>query len=118
LLLRASDIYSQAYEASKLDAERLCPGKTFTSATGWAPLDRKDSPLLQLENLEKSQENMLDDLGKFQDLLQLVPEAAPKVREDIEYLIRNLQCRTQGHYAQLKGVYEKQMREEAAAGTQ
>lgn len=28
------EIYQQAYEASKLNSERLCPGKTFTSATG------------------------------------------------------------------------------------
>ncbi|EAW13683.1 uncharacterized protein ACLA_044030 [Aspergillus clavatus NRRL 1] len=40
---RKAAIYQQAYEATKVDAERLCPGKTFTSATGIASLGRRET---------------------------------------------------------------------------
>lgn len=112
------EIYQQAYEASMVDMERLCPGKTFTSTTGWAPLDIKDSPSMELEKLEINQQIMQDELAEFQNFLKQVPEAVPKLRSTVKTSIDDLQYRTQGYYVQMKGVYEKQIREEKAAGTQ
>ncbi|GIJ90925.1 hypothetical protein Asppvi_009890 [Aspergillus pseudoviridinutans] len=40
---REAAIYQKAYEAARADAERLCPGRTFQSATGIASLGRMDT---------------------------------------------------------------------------
>ncbi|RHZ58989.1 hypothetical protein CDV55_101917 [Aspergillus turcosus] len=39
---REAAIYQKAYEAAQADAERLCPGRTFQSATGVASLGRME----------------------------------------------------------------------------
>ncbi|KAG8407177.1 hypothetical protein J3458_020670 [Metarhizium acridum] len=113
---REVEMYRQAYEASKLDAQRLCHGKRFTSATGWAPLDWRDRPSIERKALERMQERMLDDLTQYRSFLQQGPETALKVRQDVEGVVTNRQHWTQNFYLQRR-YYEEQMRDDVA-GTQ
>ncbi|KAJ9143295.1 hypothetical protein NKR23_g6666 [Pleurostoma richardsiae] len=75
-------VYQKAYEASKADAERLCPGKTFESATGIKSLGRKDT-LSSIQDQKDIIFRMERELEKTREWLAQVPQNAVKTRETV-----------------------------------
>jgi hypothetical protein len=70
-------VYEKAFEASKIDAERLRPGITFQEATGIKSLGRQDT-LSSIASQKESIEYMERYVQDVRDFAKTVPENAPE----------------------------------------
>ena len=80
--------YEQAYEAAKMDAERLCPGETFTLATGRDPIGKLDR---QTNHRAELKETMRQELTEMRAWMTQLPDEAKRAREQAEHMARNRQ---------------------------
>ena len=103
------ELQEAAYKTAKADAERLCPGKTFHSATGIKGLGRKDT-YYWIKTQKKLVEHYLEQIREAQEFEETVPVEAPDTQEAVKKLIaehkKTLErCRTE------QARYEKWLEE-------
>ncbi|KAH8893912.1 hypothetical protein GQ53DRAFT_745336 [Thozetella sp. PMI_491] len=81
-LEKYASVYQKAYDAAKADAERLCPGKTFQSATGIKSLGRIDT-LTNIELQKEAVASMEKELAQLREWAKQVPDGATEARDAI-----------------------------------
>lgn len=106
------NIYQRAYDEAMLDVEQLWPGESFTSVTGWEPLDTEDSPIIKLRTLEEVQANEQNDIVQFEKFLRQLPRDLAKLRDEVEDSIKNRQWSTQDHFPKMRAFLEEEKRQE------
>lgn len=98
---RKAALYEKAFAASLVDTQRLCPGKTFESATGIQSLDGPS----QAQQLERQREH-LDYLKKhveqLREFLTHIPDDAVKTRRDVEAKVKHEEDDIENLMASLK----------------
>ncbi len=87
--VRQLAVYKKAYEGSKAEAERLCSGRTFQSATGLKTIG--PDTLTSIEELSKTIAQMEQDLENTRVWAARVPAAiatmtSERIEQDIQYL--------------------------------
>lgn len=87
---RTLAIYEAALAASRADAERLCPGRTFTEATGIKSLGRRDT-LTQIEDEKDTIRHYEAWIKEVRDFAATVPREAHKAVEEVEREIADLE---------------------------
>ncbi|EOO00455.1 hypothetical protein UCRPA7_4048 [Phaeoacremonium minimum UCRPA7] len=83
-------VYQQAYEASKADADRLCPGRTFESATGIKSLGRQDT-LTSIQNQDEVIARLQIELEQIREWAEQIPKDATKTKEQVGYEVDELE---------------------------
>lgn len=78
-------VYEKAYDASREDAERLCPGQTFQSVTGLEDMGYRKGDLLY--NLFHAQR----ELEATREWLAQLPDDVPVARSETERLVERLE---------------------------
>ncbi|KAL1870047.1 hypothetical protein Plec18167_007565 [Paecilomyces lecythidis] len=76
-------IYRTAYEEARADAERLCPGKTFQSATGIKSLGRQDTKT-RIQFHKDLVIVLQRDIQEVREWAAQLPEDAKTAREMVE----------------------------------
>ncbi len=76
---KKAEIYQKAYEASQNDAERLCPGHSFTLGPGIETLgiDLK----ARMEDLTRNIEQSQREVEPIQDWIRQLPYGADRARK-------------------------------------
>lgn len=100
----ALELYEAAYETAKADAERMCPSKTFQSATGIEGLGRKDT-YWWIETQKELIVYFLEQIKEAQEFGERVPEEAPDTRNAVKDLI-------EGHEKSIERARTDQVRYE------
>jgi hypothetical protein len=78
-------LYQKAYDASRLDAERLCPGRVDS----FSPLVN-DPPAEDPEEREKDRiERLRQNIEEIRDWIAQLPESATETRKDAQYELAN-----------------------------
>lgn len=82
--------YEAAFQASKADAEHLCPGRTFQEATGRRRLGGQDTldKMEMNEGLLTFYSNELQSVRKF---AETVPQDVPQTREMVEKHVQEME---------------------------
>ncbi|KAF4163743.1 hypothetical protein CNMCM6936_000455 [Aspergillus lentulus] len=80
---REAAIYQKAYEAALADAERLCPGRTFQSATGITSLGRVDT-VASIRDQKASMAMMERELEALRDWALRLPDEAIQAKKLVE----------------------------------
>jgi predicted GNAT family N-acyltransferase len=80
---REAAVYQKAYEAALADAERLCPGRTFQSATGIASLGRVDM-VTSIRDQKASMAMMERELEALRDWALQLPDEALQAKKLVE----------------------------------
>jgi ketosteroid isomerase-like protein len=80
------ELYEAAYETAKADAERMCPSKTFQSATGIEGLGRKDT-YWWIETQKELIVYFLEQIEEARKFGERVPEEASDTRNAVKDLI-------------------------------
>jgi hypothetical protein len=80
---REAAIYQKAYEAARADAERLCPGRTFQSATGIASLGRVDT-VTSIQDQKATMGMMERELEALRDWALQLPDEAVQAKKLVE----------------------------------
>ncbi|EAW19923.1 uncharacterized protein NFIA_095430 [Aspergillus fischeri NRRL 181] len=80
---REAAIYQKAYEAALSEAERLCPGRTFQSATGNASLGRVDT-VTSIRDQKASMGMMERELEALRDWALQLPDEAVQAKKLVE----------------------------------
>ncbi|KAJ9390866.1 hypothetical protein DTO063F5_1310 [Paecilomyces variotii] len=101
---KSANIYRMAYEAAKADAERMCPGKTFQSATGIKSLGRQDT-VTSIQFHKDAVVSLQQGVQELREWAAQLPEDAKKAREMIENDI-------QQHERSIKNMRDMQKRAE------
>jgi hypothetical protein len=80
---RLLEVYEQAFAASKAEAERLCPGRTFQEATGIESLGRQDT-LTQIASRKEVVEFCVSHVRSLREFASTVPSDATKTTAEID----------------------------------
>ncbi|KAF7167586.1 hypothetical protein CNMCM5623_000892 [Aspergillus felis] len=80
---REAAIYQKAYEAARADAERLCPGRTFQSATGIASLGRMDT-VTSIREQKDTMAMMQRELEALRNWALQLPDGAIQAKKLVE----------------------------------
>ncbi|RHZ59259.1 uncharacterized protein CDV56_106248 [Aspergillus thermomutatus] len=80
---KATAIYQKAYKASQADAERLCPGRTFQSATGITSLGRKDT-VTSIRDQKDCMAMMQVELEAIKNWVLQLPDGAIQANKLVE----------------------------------
>ncbi|KAL1608187.1 hypothetical protein SLS60_003126 [Paraconiothyrium brasiliense] len=88
--LQRLDIYEKAFAASKAEAERLCPGRTFQQATGIKSLGRQDTlaSIASQKGVIEYYERYIQGVRKF---AETVPQDAPTAVAAVENGIKEIE---------------------------
>ncbi|CAI6311710.1 unnamed protein product [Periconia digitata] len=81
--LREVEVYKKAFQASKADAQRLCPGRTFEEATGIKSLGRRDT-LTQIGSDKEIIEYYERIIPSMRSFASTIPQAAKRAVTQIE----------------------------------
>ncbi|KAJ4353779.1 uncharacterized protein N0V89_005509 [Didymosphaeria variabile] len=87
---RQLDVYDQAFAASKAEAERLCPGRTFQEATGIKSLGRRDT-LASIASQREVIEYYERYIQCVRDFAETVPQDAPVAVAAVENEIKEIE---------------------------
>ncbi|KAH8680792.1 hypothetical protein BX600DRAFT_445066 [Xylariales sp. PMI_506] len=91
-LEREIEIYRQAYEASKADAERECPGETFHSATGINPPGSDDANE-DIQNRKDRISSLEKEVATFEGWGEQLPNSEGKATGMVQHEIHQLKKR-------------------------
>lgn len=83
---RAS-VYSEALKAAEVDAECMCPGKTFEEATGIKSLGRQDTRK-QVEDSKMWIEWTKKEIAKLKGWVSHLPDGVPQTRAAVNGVIQ------------------------------
>ncbi|KPM46184.1 hypothetical protein AK830_g244 [Neonectria ditissima] len=89
-------IYQKAYEASKLDAERLCPGKTFKLVTGFDGVNRQLGVAEQMEELAQDEESARQEVEDTRAWMAQLPDGVVQAKALAEDTIREMEGLREG----------------------
>ncbi|GIK06693.1 hypothetical protein Aspvir_002343 [Aspergillus viridinutans] len=87
---REVGIYQKAYEAARADADRLCPGRTFQSATGIASLGRMDT-VTSIREQKDTMAMMQRELEALRDWALQLPDSAIQAKKLVEEEVERYQ---------------------------
>ncbi|KAK7433043.1 hypothetical protein QQZ08_000516 [Neonectria magnoliae] len=100
-----ASIYQKAYEASKKDAERLCPGKTFKLATGFDNVDRQ-SVTEQIQELEQGDESARKEVEDTRVWMAQLPDGAEQAKTSAEKSIQEMESLREWYATRIKALNE------------
>ncbi|KAK7416173.1 hypothetical protein QQX98_005370 [Neonectria punicea] len=100
-----ASIYQKAYEASKKDAERLCPGKTFKLATGFDNVDRQ-SIADQIQELEQGEELARKEVEDARVWMAQLPDGAEPAKTLAEKNIQEMKSLRKWYTTRIKALSE------------
>ncbi|KAF7550318.1 hypothetical protein G7Z17_g5789 [Cylindrodendrum hubeiense] len=100
-----ASIYQKAYEASQLDADRLCPGKTFKLTTGFENVDRQNVTQ-QIEELAQDEESARQEVEDTRVWISQLPDGADQAKTLAEDNIQMMESLREGYTTRRRALSE------------